>query len=459
MRFAFLPGLALIAFQLAPAQSPSPSPTPSTSPSPSPEATTPPPLTAPPTTPAPTPAESAAAPSPTKAWKFDEAEGQWLMESGGSESVGYLGIEETEEENDPKWITANGKSALQFDGADDCVLIPDWTSEHLAAFTYSVWVYPLSIGENNQGCILSHEKDATHDAFHLSMNPNRYLRCTVRGSEKAKATVLTRNKAPLNTWTHLAVTFDNAGDRKVHLYINGEEATYMSLKPLSGELPLADLPLYVGNRANGEGTFEGVIDAVEVYDCSLTSDQIKERFKSVWSQEPLLAKEDLKGLKPDPKLAEANENGGETNLPAIDFAALDSNGNGKVDENEFFNYVGEQSFTYLNRNKDEAVQRAEAQRIALEDNTDSAENTEEAKPAGNNERVVLEFDTVDWNTNAQLTRSELRAAVRNHAQQFLRIFRKLDQNGDESINAEEWSNYIKLPEARGGRGALFRFSM
>ena len=72
----------------------------------------------------------------------------------------------------------------------------------------------------------------------------------------------------LNTWTHLAVTYDGAS---LKLYVNGAQ---VGSRPQSGSIPVTDGPLTLGgNRVWGEH-FAGLIDEVRIYNRALSSAEI-----------------------------------------------------------------------------------------------------------------------------------------------------------------------------------------
>ena len=65
---------------------------------------------------------------------------------------------------------------------------------------------------------------------------------------------------PLNTWSHLAATYDGANLR---LYVNG---TLVATRPTTGALAVGSGPLRIGgNSFAADEFFTGLIDEVRVY--------------------------------------------------------------------------------------------------------------------------------------------------------------------------------------------------
>src|SRR5439155_435284 len=79
----------------------------------------------------------------------------------------------------------------------------------------------------------------------------------------------------LNTWQHVAVTYNDSGDRKLHLFLNGTEVTYQRQDTLTGLVKLTANPLSIGNRLTKDRTFQGSIDEVAVYGRALSAAEIQ----------------------------------------------------------------------------------------------------------------------------------------------------------------------------------------
>ncbi len=73
----------------------------------------------------------------------------------------------------------------------------------------------------------------------------------------------------INTWTHLAATYDGA---TVRLYVNG---TQVASGARSGPLAPSTHPLQIGGDSIYGQYFAGLIDDVRVYNVALTAAQIQ----------------------------------------------------------------------------------------------------------------------------------------------------------------------------------------
>jgi len=181
---------------------------------------------------------------------------------------------------------AGGKigKALQFDGSDDWVTVTDTTASPLdlsTAMTLEAWVNPTSM--SGWETVLMKERGAAgagllsyalyaHDGAPQAggfAGPAGYLRpapansTTDQGVRQASHTAI-----PLNTWTHLATTYDGANMR---LYING---VLVATKAQTGSIAVGNQPLRIGgNNVSGE-FFRGIIDEVRVYNRALSAAEI-----------------------------------------------------------------------------------------------------------------------------------------------------------------------------------------
>jgi hypothetical protein len=72
----------------------------------------------------------------------------------------------------------------------------------------------------------------------------------------------------LNTWTHLAATYDGVN---VRIFVNGVEA---GVTPVTGSMLTSNLPLRIGGNAVWGEYFQGVIDEVRIYNRALSTDEI-----------------------------------------------------------------------------------------------------------------------------------------------------------------------------------------
>ena len=74
---------------------------------------------------------------------------------------------------------------------------------------------------------------------------------------------------PVNTWTHVALTYDGA---TLRLYING---TQVASRAATGAIQTTNSPLWIGGNSPYGEYFQGLIDEARVYNRALTQAEIQ----------------------------------------------------------------------------------------------------------------------------------------------------------------------------------------
>jgi chitodextrinase len=197
------------------------------------------------------------------AWNFDEASATAVSDASASGNDGTIS---------GATRTASGKfgGALQFDGVNDYVTIPDDVSLDLAdGMTIEAWVYPTTVG-GHRTVAFKENRGAGHQAYALYAS-NSNARSAV---EVATGTRYTSHSAseglPANQWSHVAATYDGATLRLFH---NGVE---VGAKPNSGSLVASGDALKLGGNAIWEEWFKGRIDELRIWRTARSADQLQQ---------------------------------------------------------------------------------------------------------------------------------------------------------------------------------------
>jgi beta-lactam-binding protein with PASTA domain len=206
---------------------------------------------------------------------FDEAAGSTALDSSASARNGTI----------RQALRVPGKfgRALSFDGVDDWVTVADTTASPFdltTGMTVSAWVNPTLMsgwetilmkerGIAGEG-LLSYALYA-HDGAPLAVGqpvPAGYVRVTPVLSTTDRA-VRGTAALPLNTWTHLATTYDGANQR---FYVNG---VLVGTTAGTGSIVVSNGSIRIGGNASSTGEFfQGLIDEVRVYNRALSAAEI-----------------------------------------------------------------------------------------------------------------------------------------------------------------------------------------
>ena len=158
---------------------------------------------------------------------------------------------------------------LRFDGRDDYVQAGSTVSlGGSAALTLDAWIFPTGPGANGNGMIVA--KEGEYILARYSDGRILYGLSNSQGLVWRYSTAV----APLNAWSHVAVTYDGAQGK---VYLNGI-LTYTAAE--SGPVSLALAPnneLRIGHRQLGSAPgpyFQGLIDNVRVWNAALSAQAI-----------------------------------------------------------------------------------------------------------------------------------------------------------------------------------------
>ncbi|MHC4739426.1 MAG: LamG domain-containing protein [Planctomycetota bacterium] len=163
-------------------------------------------------------------------------------------------------------------TALDFDGRDYVYCGNDESLEITAQITVEAWVYPRS----NQwmGLVSKGDDVAGHDDYGLWLN-NRRVEFSFNWPERWPIypngdRFIGNNQIPLNSWSHVAGTWDGS---KLRIYINGQldrefDWTY--------GINSSKASLYFGvNPGGGDEYFNGIMDEVRIWSRALDAQEIE----------------------------------------------------------------------------------------------------------------------------------------------------------------------------------------
>ena len=156
--------------------------------------------------------------------------------------------------------------ALRFDGRGAQVVVPDAPSLRLRdAMTLEAWVKPADVPNAWRDVIYKGD-----DNYYLEAASDRETRASGAGVfDGTRGHVFAASPLPVDTWTHLAVTYDGAALR---LYLNGGEVAEV---PQTGAIASSTRPLELGGDSVYGQFFDGLIDEVRVYNVALNADEIR----------------------------------------------------------------------------------------------------------------------------------------------------------------------------------------
>ncbi len=191
------------------------------------------------------------------AYGFEEGTGTTTADASGNGNAGAI--------SGATW-TANGHSgnALTFNGTSAMVSVNDSASLDLTSgMTLEAWVYPTTLKSSWTDIIFK-----SGDVYFLMGTTPTSQFPDVGGAFTAN-NVFGTSALPLNTWSHLAGTYDGT---TLRFYLNGNQ---VATGTVSATIPTSTGPLSIGGDSGGSQYWTGMIDEVRIYNRALSATEVQ----------------------------------------------------------------------------------------------------------------------------------------------------------------------------------------
>ena len=200
-------------------------------------------------------------------WQFDEDSGTVAADSSGTGNDGTL------MSMDPAtdWVPGNIAGALDFDGSNDYVQIPDNANLSIGdEFTIAAWVWANSEGFQNFDTVAVKTGTSFNFDYYFGTYNDKLTFLFYYGANIEGFDTPTLN-LQVTTWYHIAVTFDTAAN-EVRFYLNGSvvdvQSTSNNPVATTGDLQISG----TGERWNGK------LDDVRIYNRALDASEIAQLY-------------------------------------------------------------------------------------------------------------------------------------------------------------------------------------
>ena len=193
------------------------------------------------------------------AYGFNEGSGVQVADASGQGNGGTI--------SSATW-TASGRfgAALSFNGTSSWVTVADAASLDLTSgMTIEAWVNPAT-GTGWRSVVLKEIAGGLAYALYSANNASRpagYVHMTVDNGLNGTSAV------PLNTWTHVALTYDGA---TLRMFVNGVQVSSLAV---TGSIVVAPGALRIGGDSVWGEYFKGLVDEVRIYNRALTATEIQ----------------------------------------------------------------------------------------------------------------------------------------------------------------------------------------
>src|SRR5262249_9509636 len=169
-------------------------------------------------------------------------------------------------------------SALSFNGANSIVTVADSpTLDMTTALTLEAWVNPSAAPQGWQGVIF---KEMPADGAYF-LYRSGYGPVPVAGIYSGvERQILGTSGLGINTWTHLAFTYDGAVER---LYVNGVQ---VSSRAQTGAIQTSTGVLHIGGDDLWGEYFQGLIDEIRIYNRALSAAEVQSDMNTALADAP-----------------------------------------------------------------------------------------------------------------------------------------------------------------------------
>jgi hypothetical protein len=210
-------------------------------------------------------------------WQFDEGSGTIAYDSAGNNDGTIYGAQ---------WTTGIIGGALNFDGINDYVEVPNNESQQIKTnqLTVMVWIkLDEDIGNRQRRLICKQQPSGVYwTLWALAVCGNGYYVCTGNqvvfndSNGSTYSVCLSPTNLALHKWYHIAVT-DTAG--VIRIYLNGQ--LDHSCEGGYGIPPNINAPILIGCTNPPQLFFKDMVDDVMILDRALSAEEIQQIYQTV----------------------------------------------------------------------------------------------------------------------------------------------------------------------------------
>ena len=199
-------------------------------------------------------------------WSFNEGTGSYAGDSSGNKNTGTL-------TNGPTWVDGKRGKALNFDGSNDYVDVPNSSSIGITGdMTLAAWVKVTDFANYNG--IVEKSTGNLPNPYDFYLIQTTGVPAFYRGNGSVYGYVNGTSAPTRNTWQFIAVTMSGT---TVKHYLNGQTN---GSGTLSTTIANGSGSMRIGSRADLIPLMKGAMDEVRVYNRALTPSEVEGLYKS-----------------------------------------------------------------------------------------------------------------------------------------------------------------------------------
>jgi prepilin-type N-terminal cleavage/methylation domain-containing protein len=208
-------------------------------------------------------------------WKLDEGTGSTTLDSWGS-NTGTLGTSTIGDAAEPTRIAdcVSGK-CLSFDGTDDYIEIANNSMlQPRDAITISTWVKIIAYPAAQASIIDKGNSAIPYIDYRLRIRLDGKIAWELGdGTSDSGTNFLSNSSLAINKWYNVVVNYNKVSR---NIYINGvfdnTNSSFVS------QIGARSNNLQIGRHMGGNYCFSGILDEIQFYNSSVSTNQIQERY-------------------------------------------------------------------------------------------------------------------------------------------------------------------------------------
>ena len=198
-------------------------------------------------------------------WALDNGSGTSATDSSTNGNTGTL-------TNGPTWTTGQIGGAVDFDGNNDYITVPDNDLYDVGTTaTYSAWVNPAAIGSGMY--IFEKTQAGAEDKSLYVTSAGKAGFYLYNVSDWHDAGIESATTLSAGTWYHIVGTYDGV---RARLYVNG---VLENSRAVTGNVADSIGAFVIGSRNGVSNFFSGSIDEMRFYNRPLSADEVSQLYR------------------------------------------------------------------------------------------------------------------------------------------------------------------------------------
>jgi hypothetical protein len=198
------------------------------------------------------------------AFAFDEGTGQVVTDASGNANHGQRGSTSGTDSADGTWTTGVSGGALQFDGSNDRVVVPDSpTLDPAGSFTIEMWARK----NGSSGTLVSKGASGAR-TFRVRITSRGHVEFLWDRTDGTAQETIAQSAIGNTAWHHIACVYDQAAGQN-RIYVDG---SLRATGTASGTAATNSASMLVGAHLSGSsrsGYLNGAIDALRIAPAAL----------------------------------------------------------------------------------------------------------------------------------------------------------------------------------------------